>query len=289
MSKPYPWPKGKTACITLTMDNMGEAADLHRGIWPSTSPIGSHHSVTTALPTLLSIFATHDIPITYFIEAWNMTHYTTTIRSLSSSPAVEIGFHAYQHEVWKSLDAETEVRNLERSVADAGKLGVRYAGFRPPGGLITPRTLGLMKKHNFTYLSPAATRPAVVEGVAMLPFQWRDIDAYFYLDSTAPLRVANGDGEEQMEAEVLLERVKDRIDETIRDGGYLSLLFHPFLQTDEGRMVVVREVVEYLAQKRDGDGLWLAKCEEVADWVLEQGEEVFGSDPGWDTAEWKKK
>ncbi|GAB7342455.1 hypothetical protein MBLNU457_g0659t2 [Dothideomycetes sp. NU457] len=268
------------------MDNMGEAADIHRGLWdPSLKPVGSHYSVLSSLPQMLSILSSESIKATYFIEGWNSGVYPDAIKRVRDE-GHEVGFHAWQHEVWKGLDYETEVTNLSKSIDGVGELGIEYAGFRPPGGLVTDKTLGLMKEKGLRYLSPAAQRCAVVEDVAMVPFQWRDIDAYFYLPSLAPIRKMQGDGEECLSPEVLKERLVRRIDEVATSGGFLALLFHPFLQTDEERMRIMREVVEYVKTK--GESVWVAPCGEVAEWVLKNREE-FGSDPGWDTAEWKKK
>lgn len=268
------------------MDNMGEAADLHRGIWPTDQETGSHYSVTEKLPTMLDLLDKHNIHATYFIEAWNCAHYPEVIKTVRSR-GHEVGFHAYQHEVWKSLDQATELANLDKSVALARGLGIAYKGFRPPGGLVTERTLGLMRERGLRYLSPAAAKPAVVDGVAMVPFEWPSIDAYFYMASTASLRTARGDGEEVLAPAVLKERLCRRVDRVVEEGGFLSLLFHPFLQTSEERMRVMDEVLAYVKSK--GDQVWVPKCEEAADWILKKGEESFGNDPEWDRAEWKKK
>ncbi|GAB7352665.1 hypothetical protein MBLNU459_g3029t1 [Dothideomycetes sp. NU459] len=318
--KPNPkpkWPHAKRACIAVTMDNMGEAADLHRGIWPASAPIGAHPSVTNALPQMLALLARHGVRATYFIEAWNCEpgRYGRTVAGLQSGSGSgsgsgsvdgesggegeskgegkgkghEVGFHAYQHEVWRGLDAAAERANLDRGVAAAAAgAGVVYSGFRPPGGLPTPRTLGLLRERGFTYLSPAAARPAVVEGVAIVPFQWESIDAYFYMEATAALRVGKGDGEGVLGPEVLRERLLRRVDEVVDEGGFLALLFHPFLQTDERRMEVMEEVVAYVKSKEKEEGVWIAQCRDVADWIL-ANPESFGDDPGWDMAEWKKK
>lgn len=265
---------------------MGEAADLHRGVWPANKPIGAHYSVTSSLPAMLSILATHGLKSTYFIEAWNCepAHYPSVIQSLQAQ-GHEIGFHAYQHEVWKLLDEETELANLEKSVRNAEAVGVAYKGFRPPGGLVTERTLGLMRERGFTYLSPAAQRPAIVDGIAMVPFQWESIDAYFYMGETASLRTARGDGQEVLSPRILRERLCRRVDEVIAEGGYLALLFHPFLQVDEEKMGVMREVVAYVKGKEEE--VWIAPCRDVAEWILAHPDS-FGTDPGWDNAEWKK-
>ncbi|KAH8923016.1 glycoside hydrolase/deacetylase [Atractiella rhizophila] len=284
-NKSFIWPDGKRGCVTITMDNMGEAADLHRGIWPSEKPIGSHYSVAEKLPRMLDILQCHSILATYFVEGWNCEHYPDALKHVQSL-GHEVAFHAYQHEVWSLLDLKTEVNNLQKSISSAGSIGIKYYGFRPPGGLITDHTLRLMREQGMTYLSPAADRPAVMEGIAILPFQWDNIDAYFYMESTKPLRVGRGDSEEPLSPAVLRERLFKRVDEIERDGGYLALLFHPFLQLDQERIQVMEDVVEYVSKKRDN--IWVAQCKEVANWVLNHANE-FGNDPGFDRAEWKKK
>ncbi|KAF2152685.1 glycoside hydrolase/deacetylase [Myriangium duriaei CBS 260.36] len=280
------WPHSAPACISITMDNLAEAADLHRGIHPPSTPLGQHPSLS-CLPRLLSALAQRDLPATYFVEGWNNAHYPHILKQVIDK-GHEVGFHAWQHEVWKNLDAETELGNLDRSVKDLEKeVGIGYKGFRPPGGGVTERTLGLLKERGFSYISPAAERCAVVDGVAVVPFQWRDIDAYFYMESTKALRVGRGEGESPITPEEMGRRLKGRIDEVIRDGGYLALLFHPFLTIDKDRLRVAEEVLDYV-KKKEQAGVWVARCRDVAEWVLGH-EEEFGADPGWDNAEWKKK
>jgi len=200
----------------------------------------------------------------------------------------EIAFHAFQHEVWSTLSPSDEISNLTRSIAAAKSIGVTYRGFRPPGGMITPQTLQLMKDNGMTYLSPAAKRAAVVDGVAMVPFQWESIDAYFYMHETKPLRLGLGDPAEPLSEEVMEERFLTRVDDVIEEGGYLAFLFHPFLTVGERRLEVMRRVVEKVKQKEKEGKVWIARAGEAADWIGER-KEVFGSDPGWDDAKWKMK
>lgn len=280
-----PWPHGKRACICLTMDNMGEAADIHRGLWPKDKPVGDHYSVKSALPKMLELLEEKQIPATYFIEAWNFGVYPDTIQDLQKR-GIEVGYHAFQHEVWGDLDEMTEVGNLDKSVRMAKEIGVAYKGFRPPGGKITPRTLTLMKERGITYLSPAAERPAVVEGAPVLPFEWKYIDAYYYLDSTAALRQLRGDSKEKISPAGYQAALLARIDEVIDQGGFLALLFHPFLTETEERLAVMETVLNRLLTHKTE--IWMAKHHEVAEWVSKHAD-AFGSEPGWDTAVWKRK
>lgn len=280
-----PWPNGKRACICFTMDNMGEAADINRGLWPADKPVGDHYSVKSALPKMLDLLQEKQIPATYFIEAWNCDIYPETIQNVQKR-GIEVGYHAFQHEVWGDLDEATELGNLNKSVQMAKDIGVCYKGFRPPGGKITPRTLGLMRERGMTYLSPAAERPAVVDDIAILPFDWKYIDAYYYLDSTAPLRELRGDTKDKISPPGYQAALLARIDEVIEQGGFLALLFHPFLTETEEKLAVMRTVVDRLLARQDQ--VWIARHEEVAEWVSEHAD-AFGKDPGWDNAVWKKK
>jgi peptidoglycan/xylan/chitin deacetylase (PgdA/CDA1 family) len=152
------WPNGARAAMVLTIDNMGEAADLDRNLWPKSAPIGEHYSVTKVIPRFLDILARHDIAATYFIESWNLGVYPSTIRTIADA-GHEVAWHAWRHEAWDKIKDETRERaNFARSFGEEGLQGfinnskqgeVRinsYKGFRPPGGIIHgQRTLDICK------------------------------------------------------------------------------------------------------------------------------------------------
>jgi len=57
-----------------------------------------------------------------------------------------------------------------------------------------------------------------------------------------------------------------KIDDALQAGGFLSILFHPFLQTNEERFGVLEEVLKRISGDPE---IWLAPCNEVSAWVLE--------------------
>lgn len=301
------WPDSARAAVCLTLDNMGEAADLNRGLWPDSKPIGSHYSVTEALPQILSLLKKYDVYATYFIESWNFGVYEDVILNQIAAAGHEVGWHAWQHEAWWKLkDEQEECNNFERSF---GKEGIgrfqdrssrnkahlpSYSGFRPPGGIINgERTLKLCRDYGLGYLSPAAEEAATVvvgnadDKLVILPFKWATVDAYFYMDSFAGLRKMKKEYSEEAQApDVLAQRYISEIDKVIENGRFLSLLFHPFLTDRSERLEALETVLKYLAQKRDEGEIWLARCKDVEHWIRKYPD-IVGTDPGWDLSQWR--
>lgn len=313
---PPSWPNNAKAAITLTFDNMGEAADLNRNLWPASSPIGSHYSVTRILPQFLSLAAKYSLHVTYFCEAWNLGVYPDAIRRIHDA-GHEVAWHAWQHEAWgkECKDEGDERANFERSFeamrgfcADGGRgEGVRmYEGFRPPGGTIHgERTLRMCREYGLGYISPAAERGALVplpaaghpgdgsgeekagDSIVVLPFRWRTVDAYYYMPAFSALREMKGELPSAAQPpSVLVEAFKRQIDEAIAQGGFVSFLFHPFLTDSEERMEAMEEVLAYLAMRRDEGEVWVAPCREVEAYVR-QNPGILGNDPGWDNSSWR--
>ncbi|KAI0547167.1 carbohydrate esterase family 4 protein [Xylaria curta] len=292
------WPNGARAAIALTLDNMGEAADLDRGLWPSAKPVGSHFSVIDNVPQILALLQKHDILVTYFIESWNLSVYPDTIDTIARA-GHEIAWHAWRHEAWSELDETAEQTNFRRSFGDEGLKGYcqrhgsgtvdRYRGFRPPGGLIHgERTLKLCRQYNLEYISPAAEYAAMVktnsddDSIAILPFRWTTVDALYYMETFGKLRTLKGfPSEGPLTPTELTQKYIDQINETIQQGGFLSLLFHPFLTTSSERLEAMETVIKHLAKKRDEGVIWLARCQDIAA-HLHNHPNTVGEDPVWD-------
>ena len=303
------WLEGAQAAICLTFDNMGEAADLNRNLWPSSQAIGSHYSVTKMLPRFLQMASYYSIPITYFAESWNLGVYPEAIKRIADE-GHEVAWHAWQHERWsvECKDESDERRNFERSFGreegiagflDAGGRGEgskvqRYRGFRPPGGVIHgERTLKMCREYGLGYISPAAEEGALVpidggdDSIVVLPFRWKTVDAYYYMEAFSGLRKAKGELPEQpVSPRILSSEYIRQIDETIAKGGFLSLLFHPFLTDQDDRLSAMNEVLRHLTKRRAEGKVWLARCSDVEAWIRAHPD-VVGDDPQWDDSTWE--
>jgi peptidoglycan/xylan/chitin deacetylase (PgdA/CDA1 family) len=276
-----PWPNSAKAAVSFTLDNLGEAQELNVGLWPSDQPVGHHFSVKKALPRMLQILDDSDVKATFFFESWSVSIYPDVVKDVLGR-GHEVGWHGFQHETWSKLSPKDEEENFKKSFAEAAKLGIKYDGFRPPGGLINEKTYDLLHQYNIRYISPAAEKAAILRNIAVLPFHWKTIDAYFYMQEFAGLRQLYGAPKDVLTPTTLKEQFLEQIEEAVRSNSYISFLFHPILQTSEEKFSVMKEVVEYIA---NDTRIWCAPCNEIADWVLNHPES-FSSDPSWIEATW---
>jgi peptidoglycan/xylan/chitin deacetylase (PgdA/CDA1 family) len=249
------------------MDNLGEAQDVLQGRW--TQPIGTHPAVTEQLPRMLALLARHRVRATYFAEAWSLGVYPGAVRALAAA-GHEVAWHGFQHEVWSGPRAEEERRSFEKSWAAAAESGVRYRGFRPPGGEVNERTWGLLREFGVEYVSPLGEFGIGPEGVVVLPFEWRAVDAFWYMEKFAGIRKGHGEREEVLSPGQFKEWLMGKIDEVAKAGGFMSILFHPFLQTSEEKFEVLEDVLKRIS---DDGQIWVAPCEEVAEWVRKHPEQ----------------
>jgi peptidoglycan/xylan/chitin deacetylase (PgdA/CDA1 family) len=222
------------ATVSLTFDNLGEVAELHRGQWPEDAPLGRHASVTRTLPRVLSLLDEAGVRATFFVEGLNAELYPDALRSIAAG-GHEVAFHGWQHERWADLDPEAERASLERGVRALDALGLRPVGFRPPGGALTSASAGLLREHGFEYCSPEGTDVEVRDGLVVLPFSWELVDATYYLPHFASLR---GTPEP-----LPPDRLRAALDAALDGDGFVAPIFHPFLLEDAQRFDVLRRVV----------------------------------------------
>jgi peptidoglycan/xylan/chitin deacetylase (PgdA/CDA1 family) len=240
--------------IALTFDNLGEAADLERGLWPAGRPLGRHPSVTTALPRLIGELDALGLRATFCVEALNCEVYPGALRELATR-GHELALHGWRHERWDALSEEAENETLARGRAAFAALGLDVAGFRPPGGELTGASGGLLDRHGFAWCSPAGERAERRGRVAYVPFRWRLVDAYHVLPSFAALRQSAGDPAEPSTPDAAAQRIIDGLDAELHasERRPVVVILHPFLMVgDEGRRAAGRVLAHLGRLARDG-------------------------------------
>jgi peptidoglycan/xylan/chitin deacetylase (PgdA/CDA1 family) len=273
---PTAWgPDGRHAAVSVTFDNLGEAADLERGLWPESEPLGRHFSVKRTLPRILSILDELGLRVTFFVEGLNAELYPEALLEIANS-GHELGYHGWRHEYWPNLNPSQEARLLERGVHKMDELGVRPRGFRPPGGRLISSSPKLLEDLGFTYCSPAGLGIGFLGNVVVLPFEWRLVDAYYYLPRFGGLRETTTGSSEPLSPARFQESLSSALQSAVRDGGHLTLLFHPFLEEQEDRFEIMRGALEELRDLAEEELVWCAPYREVVSWVRERPE-AFGN------------
>jgi hypothetical protein len=250
----------------VTFDNLGEAADLERGQWPENEPLGRHFSVKRTLPRILDTLEELALRATFFVEGINAELNSEALLEISNS-GHELGYHGWRHEFWPNLNPSNEARLLERGVRKMDELGVRPRGFRPPGGRLTPSSPELLESLGFTHCSPAGTGIGFLGNLVVLPFEWRLIDAYFFLPRFGGLRETDTGSSEPLPLVRFRETLSSALQGVVRDGGHLTLVFHPFLEEQEDRFGIMRGALEAVRDLTQDGLVWCAPCRDVASWV----------------------
>lgn len=270
---PDRWPDGARAAVAVTFDNLGEAAELEMG---APAPDGDHHSVTTSLPIVLEELATAGIPATFFVEAINAETYPDALRSIVGG-GHECGFHAWRHEDWGRLTEAEERQNLRRGLGAMRASGLEPRGFRPPGGLISEHTLELLAAEGLAYCSPAGTGI----GLDVLPFAWRNVDAYHVLPQFEALRQHIDGSGEPGGPDRVAETLIAAVDSAIAQGDLAVLVLHTWLI--EAERDAVRAILRHVRTAADRGDVWSARCDEIARWA---GEQRFPDTARLDTTSW---
>ena len=264
---PYAWgPDACRAAVSVTFDNLGEAADLERGLWPEDTPLGRHFSGKRTLPRILDTLEDLDLRSTFFVEGLNAELYPEALLEIVDS-GHELGLHGWRHEYWPNLSPSDEARALERGVNKMHAIGVRPHGFRPPGGRLTRSSPELLTNLGFTHCSPAGSGIGFLDGLVVVPFAWRLIDAYYYLPRFGGLREAFTGSSEPLSPMRFGETISAALEDTVREGGHLTLLFHPFLDEQEDRFEIMRGALEELRYLVEDRVVWCAPHQDVASWV----------------------
>jgi peptidoglycan/xylan/chitin deacetylase (PgdA/CDA1 family) len=275
--------------VSVTFDNLGEAAQLELGTWPEDVPKGQHFTVVEVLPRLLDLLATRNVKATFFLEGLNAEMYPQALQSIVSG-GHEVATHAWRHEEWGALDVESEVALLQRATNAMRSIGIEPRGFRPPGGGLTERTLALLGEHGYSYVSPAGEREGLLEGLAVLPFRWPLVDAYSYLPSFAGLRERFGDGADPLSTEWMCAEMIAALQAQSERGGHLTLLFHPFSVafTGDPGWEALDNVLGETVRLAQAGALTVMRMDEAAARMLERPEELLYP-PQLDDATWMTK
>jgi peptidoglycan/xylan/chitin deacetylase (PgdA/CDA1 family) len=267
--------------VCLTLDNLGEAAELEGGA--VVAHPGRHFTATEVVPEILAMLAERRLRATFFVEGLNAELYPDLLRKIDAG-GHEVAFHAWRHEQWGDLTAAEQSENLTRGLAAFERLGLEIAGMRPPGGALGAGGLEVLREAGLRYCSPAGAGASAVDGIALLPFQWRHVDAACTLPPLTAAREQMTGSPDPIDPAVFLASLLEEIGELRRRGGYIAIVLHPVMLDWFGseRLAILLDRVA--AAATDGK-LWVARCADVAEQVLDRTAR-FETGTALDTASW---
>jgi peptidoglycan/xylan/chitin deacetylase (PgdA/CDA1 family) len=260
------WPAGATGALSLSFDNLGEAAEIELGAVAAGAELGDHFTATRVLPSLLDALSKRDLAATFFVEGLNTELYPDAIAAIAAA-GHEIGYHAWRHEQWGDLSAAEQAENLARGLAAFHSLGVTLAGLRPPGGGLGAGGVTVLREAGLRYCSPAGEGAGVDGSVALLPFQWRHVDASCVLSPLAPVRERMTGSPDPLGPGAFLAYLEAEIARLSGEGGYATIVLHLFMLEWLGAELLGALLDRLSDASRRGD-LWLAPCADVAAHIL---------------------
>jgi peptidoglycan-N-acetylglucosamine deacetylase len=246
--------------VTLTFDNLGEAAEIQRG----EAPARPHPSVTEALPFVLDLLGKLGLRATFCVEAVNAREHPGALRAIAGA-GHEIALHGWRHERWSELTAAREREIVARAQAAFAALRIHPTGLRPPGGDLAPHGLQVLAEARLRWCSPEGARAYVdaATGLAVVPFRWPLVDATYLHAPFAGLRerlglprapLAPAEAQARLRAELAADP----------DPVAATLILHPFLAIEPEARAAIQGLLRHLAGERDAGRLRIAPAATIA-------------------------
>jgi peptidoglycan/xylan/chitin deacetylase (PgdA/CDA1 family) len=237
------WPGGARGALCLSLDNLG---------------VDEASSAARALPPLLEKLAERGLTVTFFVEGVNAELERGALREIAAA-GHEVAYHAWLHESWGELSAAEQAQNLSRGVNAFAALGLEIAGLRPPGGQLGPGGVGVLREAGLRYASPAGEGAGVEDGISLLPFQWRHVDATSMLPGLDPVREQMTGSPDQLDPDAFTAYLEKEIGDIESQGGFISTVLHLPLLDWLGESNLA-SILNTLSSTK----AWVARCDEVA-------------------------
>jgi peptidoglycan/xylan/chitin deacetylase (PgdA/CDA1 family) len=250
------------ACLTFDFDAM--SGFISRGM-TSPSPISrGEFGANVGAQRILDLLKKYQVPGSWYIPGHTLETYPDQCRRVFDA-GHEIGHHGWTHVPPAAMTREQEEAGLVRANEQIKKLTGKYArGYRSPSWDLSPHSVELLLKHNFTYDSsmmgddytPYRVRqgdiielekPAVFGQSTKLiemPISWSldDYPHFEFVRTNTTILPGN------MNAHHVLQNwtddfmyLRDHL-----DWGVITYTFHPFVIGRGHRMIVLEKLIRTL-------------------------------------------
>jgi peptidoglycan/xylan/chitin deacetylase (PgdA/CDA1 family) len=251
-------------CLTFDFDAM--TGLVARGL-TSPTPVSRGEFGAVAVDRILPLLERCSIPASWFVPGLVMATYPDHCRRIVDG-GHEIGNHGWTHVPPANLSPKEEEDGLVRASEAIVKLtGKAPAGYRSPSWDLSPATVDLLLKHDFTYESSMmghdylpyfARRNDVVPaddpiqfgettGLVEMPISW-SLDDFPHFEF---LRLQNQLQPGLSNARLVLENFIDDFEYMTRivDWGVLTYTFHPYVIGRGHRMLMLERLIHALSER----------------------------------------
>ncbi len=264
---PSSWPGDTRVAVLFSFDVDNETVKGLRTGDPSVGTLSAgQYGSRVALPRVLDLLETEDVPATFFFPAWSLKIAPEQADMILASGVHEIGVHGWIHESNTALDGETEARLLRQATDAIEEItGTRPVGYRAPSWNHSPNTLSIIRDMGFLYESSlfADDRPYELmqngepTGFVELPVDWILDDAPFF----------NPIGNRYMNPRDILQVWIDEFDRAWEEQTMFLLTMHPHVIGHRSNIVALEGLIQHIKTK---EGVWFGTLEDAATWVREQ-------------------
>lgn len=261
---PKSWPGGARVAVGLSFDSDHETIPLRDGETRPGKLAAGEYGARVAVPKILRMLGEFEIPVSFYIPAVSALLHPDEVTAYVAG-GHEVAVHGWIHERNMLLERDAEFDLLGRCNEVLERLsGTRPVGMRTPSWDFSDNTLDALLEFGFRYDSSLMADDEPYEiladnkptGLVEIPVEWiRDDAPYFMFDRYASLRP-------HMPPRSALQIWKDEFDAAYAEGGLFQLTMHPHIIGHRSRLVVLRELIQYI---NGHPGVWYATHADIAE------------------------
>lgn len=274
------WPGGKRIAVMLSFDFDAEFLRISRAKRKDkeigfTDYSRGQYGPHTGIYRCLNMLDLYQIRGTFFVPGIVAETYPDQVEEIHRR-GHEIACHGYCHESKRDISREEETDILQKSEDILSAItGRKPVGHRAPESIVHPFTAELLLERGYLYSSSMKDCDwayfHVLDGKEVplieLPgdITMDDFTYYYFTFSDPAVRAMYSNRE-------VLANWKAEFDGLAREGDKIFMLkLHPQMIGRASRIAMLGELIAYMQQQ----GAWIATCEQVAKYVLEQNMEVM--------------
>ncbi|MCU1628968.1 MAG: polysaccharide deacetylase [Pseudonocardia sp.] len=261
---PPSWPGGARVAVAISFDPDHETIPLRDGETRPGKLAQGEYGSRVAAPRILELLAEYSVPASFFMPAVSALLHPAEVEAYIAG-GHEVAVHGWIHERNMLLGRDDELDLTLRALEVLERLsGVRPVGIRTPSWDFSDNTLAIIEQLGLRYDSSLMADDEPYEllaagrrtGIVEIPVEWiRDDAPYLMMDRYGALRPYTP-------PRALLDLWRDEFDAARAEGGLFQLTLHPHVIGHRSRLVVLRELIAYIAAH---DDVWFATHAEVAD------------------------